>query len=221
MSSGPQTKIFLQGEGDSWYDRNKGALAAQTSFHEIDVLCRTLAAFRQEIHSILEIGCGNGAKLNQLCEFFEAEGKGIDPGAHAVADGNRSFGGNGRIQLSVSSADTLPFADKQFDLVYFGFCLYLVDRDDLFRAIAEADRTLKRGGFLAITDFDPPTRHKRAYHHKEGVLTYKQAYADLLTASGCYHLVSKHSFSHQSEHFTRDGNERLSVTIMHKELEPY
>jgi ubiquinone/menaquinone biosynthesis C-methylase UbiE len=219
MSSGPQTTIFLQGEGDSWYDRNKEALAAQTSFHEIDVLCRTLAAYRQDIKSILEVGCGNGAKLDQLCEFFGGEGRGIDPGALAVADGNRLFGGAGRIQLSVSSADRLPFADQQFDLVHFGFCLYLVDRGDLFKAIAEADRTLKRGGFLAITDFDPPTRHKRAYHHKDGVLAYKQAYADLLTSSGCYHLICKHSFSHQTEYFTRDGDERLSVTIMHKELE--
>ena len=221
MSSAPQTEIFLQGEADSWYERNKGALAAQKTFHEIDVLCSTLAAFRREIRSILEIGCGNGAKLNQLCEFFKAEGKGIDPSARAVADGNQSFGGAGRIELSVSSADTLPFADKQFDLVYFGFCLYLVDRDDLLGAIAAADRTLKRGGFLAITDFDPPTRHKRAYRHKLGVFSFKQAYADLFTGSGLYHLVAKHSFSHQTDHFTRDGNERLSVTIMHKELEPY
>jgi ubiquinone/menaquinone biosynthesis C-methylase UbiE len=216
-----QTRIFLQGEADSWYRRNKKALAARNTFHEIDVLCRTLATFKPEMRSILEIGCGNGAKLHQLCEFFEAEGRGIDPGADAVGDGNRSFADAGRIQLSVSSADRLPFEDRQFDLVYFGFCLYLVDRDDLFRAVAEADRTLKRGGFLAITDFDPPQRHKRAYHHRDGVFTYKQPYANLFSESGHYYLVSKHGFSHNTEHFTRDGDERISLAILYKELEPY
>ncbi len=221
MTSAQQTNIFLQGEADSWYQRNKGALAARTTFHEIDVLCRTLAAFKPEIRSILEIGCGNGAKLNQLSGFFEAQGHGIDPSAQAVEDGNRSFGGTGRVQLSVSSADTLPFADKHFDLVYFGFCLYLVDRDDLLSAVAAADRTLRKGGFLAITDFDPRHRHKRAYHHREGVFSYKQAYSDLFTASGLYHLVAKHSFSHQAEHFTRDADERVALSILHKELEPY
>jgi ubiquinone/menaquinone biosynthesis C-methylase UbiE len=219
MTSGPQTRIFQQGEGDGWYDRNKTALAAQTNFHEIEVLCKTLAPFRHEIRSILEIGCSNGAKLSRLCEFFQAEGKGIDPSVHAVDDGNQSMGSQGRVQLSVASAEALPFSDKQFDLVHFGFCLYLVDRDDLFRAMAEADRTLRRGGFLAITDFDPPIRHKRPYHHKQGVFAHKQAYSELLTASGEYHLVAKHSFSHQGDFFTRDGNERLSVTLLHKELE--
>jgi SAM-dependent methyltransferase len=219
MTSGPQTEIFLRGEGDGWYDRNKVALAAQTTFHEIEIVWKTLAPFGQEIRSILEIGCSNGAKLDRLCDLFQAEGRGVDPSVHAVEDGNRSLGPAGRVQLSVSSADALPFADKQFDLIHFGFCLYLVDRDDLFRTIAEADRTLRRGGFLAITDFDPPVRHKRPYHHKPGVFAHKQAYSELLTASGDYHLVSKHSFSHQGEYFTRDGNERISTTILHKELE--
>ena len=86
---------------------------------------------------------------------------------------------------------------------------------------AEADRTLKRGGFLGITDFDPPQRHKRAYHHRDGVFTYKQPYANLFSESGHYYLVSKHSFSHNTEHFTRDGDERISLTILYKELEPY
>lgn len=216
-----QTDVFVAGEADGWYERNKQGIANKHSFYDIDALCRTLESFKSEIRSVLEIGCGNGAKLRQLCSFFQCAGSGIDPSPQAVADGNRMFAATEQLQLQVSTADKLPFSGHCFDLVYFGFCLYLVGRDELLQAIAEADRALKSGGFLAITDFDPPQRHKRPYHHKEGVFSYKQSYADLFLASGRYYLVAKCSFSHQDNHFTRDGDERVSLTVLHKELDSY
>jgi len=118
-------------------------------------------------------------------------------------------------------ADLAMFQDESFDFVYFGFCLYLLDRRDLFSAIAEADRVLKNGGFLAITDFDPIHRHKRPYHHKEGVFSFKQDYSRFFTESEMYYLVAKNSFSHRQPFFDEDGNERVSTTLLFKETDAY
>jgi len=218
-----QSKIFVETEGDAYYLRNKSALARNDQFFCEDLLCQTLAPFQAEVKQILEIGCATGQKVQYLCQHFNASGVGVDPSAQAVADGNQrlSTAGTQNVLLQVSTANSLPFEKHRFDLVYFGFCLYLVDRDDLFSAIAEADRVLRPGGFLAIVDFDPAQRHKRPYHHREGVFSYKQQYAHLFTASGHYYLVSKHSISHRGHHFSKDSDERVSLCILYKEPQAY
>ena len=189
-------------------------------FSDIDWLMQELTPFREKIGSVAEIGCSSGYKLARICELIDAKGSGLDPSKLAVAEGNRKFGDE-RIQLHAGSASKLPFASQSFDLVYFGFCLYLLDRQDLLSAVAEADRVLKSGGFLAITDFDAIHRHKRPYHHKDGVFSYKQDYSQLFTASGMYFLVSKNSFSHHGASFDPDGDERVSTTLLFKEMDAY
>ncbi len=213
-----QSKIFLENEGDSWFERNKTAVERTSRYYETETIKRVLQHCQGSINNILEIGCSNGAKLLDLCDFFNATGYGVDPSTAAVESGNKQ---HKDLQLSVSTASELSYNDDTFDLVYFGFCLYLVDRNDIFKAVAEADRVLKRGGFLAILDFDPKQRHKRPYHHKPGLFSYKTSYADFFTTSGHYYLVAKESFSHGANHFTPDSDERVSVSILYKEPDAY
>lgn len=213
-----QSSIFLEIEGDSWFERNKAALAARGQHHEVETMKRVLLPFADNIHRILEIGCGDGAKLHELCRQFGAEGSGIDPSAAAVEHGGRAYPA---LNLAVGTAASLPHANESFDLVVFGFCLYLVDRADVMKAVAEADRVLKSGGFLAIVDFDPKLRHKRPYHHRPGLFSYKNSHADFFTAGGHYYLVAKESFSHAARHFATDSDERVSMCILYKEPESY
>ena len=215
-----QCQIFLEGEGDRWFDRNRSTLNQQKSFYENETIKRVLGSHRERIGHILEIGCGNGVKLADLCQFFAAQGHGIDPSSEAVREGMDKFP-NVNVHLDVSIASHIPHGDASMDLVYFGFCLYLVDRTEILKAVAEADRVLKSGGFLAILDFDPGNRHKRAYHHKPGLFSYKTSYADFFTASGHYYLVAKDSFSHSEHAFSLDSDERVSICILYKEPEPY
>jgi ubiquinone/menaquinone biosynthesis C-methylase UbiE len=218
-----QSQVFLQSEGDGYFDRNKSALNAEGDFFCEQLICETLSPFKPDINRVLEIGCANGVKLEYLCKFFEAAGAGLDPSSKAVNAGNERLSDSHvkNLTLTVGSANSLPFEKHEFDLVYFAFCLYLVDRDDLFAAIAEADRVLRPDGFLAIVDFDPAERHKRLYHHKESLFSYKRQYADLFTASGHYHLVSKHSLSHAGHSFVKDSGERVSLCLLYKEPDAY
>ena len=216
MSS--QSDAFLESEGDNWFERNQAALHSESSHFATDTVKRVLQGFNSDINNILEIGCGNGTKLNDLCSFFQASGSGIDPSTEATENGKKLYTD---LNLSVAIASDLPYENDFFDLVYFGFCLYLLDRNDVLKAVAECDRVLKTGGFLAILDFDPKQRSKNPYHHKPGMFSYKNSYSDFFTAGGHYYLVAKESFSHEANHFDINSDERISVCILYKEPETY
>jgi len=218
MRKNPQERAFLEAEGNYWYQRNKDALALDGEDDAIATIKRVLKSKTEDIHTILEVGCGNGKKIASLGEFFNAESYGIDPSEIAIQDGSKDFPNT---NLQIGTASKLPFINEQFDLVYFGFCLYLVDRGDILKAVAEADRVLRPGGYLAISDFDPTIRHKRDYHHCSGLFSYKTSYANLFTSSGHYYLVAKDSFSHKNSFFSENSDERVSISIMYKETDAY
>ena len=223
MSS--QDDIFKNGEADQWFARNRGAMdrlsdSDHVLSHDIQLLSGWLQPARNDIHNILEIGCCNGQKLQALCRELDASGAGVDPSSQAVEDGNMRMQGV-PAHLRCGTADALPFDSGRFDLVYFGFCLYLMDRRTLLQALSEADRVLRSGGFLAITDFDPGVMHKRTYTHREGIFSYKQDYSKFFTESGLYYLASKAAFSHRQAFFDPVADERVSMVLLYKEIDAY
>lgn len=223
-----QSIEFLENEGDAWFERNKLLVSNDDKHYDIEFIKRILNPFKININSILEIGCSSGVKLEELSAFFNADGYGVDPSTLAVQNGNDRISQNylndnikQKIKLEVSTSAKLRYLNASFDLVHFGFCLYLVDRDEIFSTVAEADRVLKKGGFLTIVDFDPIKRHKRSYHHKEGIFSYKTSYSDFFLNSGHYYLVAKESFSHVDNYFSFNSDERVSVSVLYKEIESY
>lgn len=218
-----QTEFFLRREGDAWFERNRQVLQAKGSFFECDLITSELSPFRAQIDDILEIGCGDGHKAQVLSRFFDARAAGIDPSQKAVDHGRERLEAQGelKVKLQVGTADRLPWPDASFDLVYFGFCLYLVGRNELRAAIADATRVLRPGGFLVILDFDPAQPHRREYEHCPGLFSYKLDYAKLFTVGGEYHLFGKRSFSHSGHHFSSDPNERVAMSFLYRETDPY
>ena len=218
-----QNQIFKNGEGDAWFKRNFAhtyTVAQLANSPDVQFLLDTLKPFQNEIGQVLEIGCSNGIKLEVIAQELNAKGVGIEPSSAAVDAGNERKK-NSDVTLHVGTGDILPYEDASFDLVYFAFCLYLFDRKTLMRSLAEADRVLRPGGFLAITDFDPGFRHKRSYNHFKGVYSYKQDYSSFYTQSGLYYLVGKHCFSHRDLFFDTSSDERISTSILFKEVDPY
>jgi len=215
-----QVEAFKQGEGDNWFARNRAYLESAGETFDVAYIARTLETHRGGINRIVEVGSGNGLKLDTLCKFFDADGLGIEPSPEAVAAGNARVGEGARMRLTVGTADELPADEQSVDLLFFGFCLCWVDRSDLFRAVAEADRVLRPGGFLVILDFDAAHPHRRPYHHHEGVFSYKQDHSTIFLASGLYSLAGKTSQSHGSAGFAEDSDERIAVSILYKERSP-
>ncbi|MGB6911936.1 MAG: hypothetical protein WBE42_04170 [Pseudolabrys sp.] len=59
-----------------------------------------------------------------------------------------------------ATADDLSaFGPDTIDLLIYGWCLYLCDREDLFKIVTEGDRILKDSGYLVVYDFHAAARH--------------------------------------------------------------
>lgn len=217
-----QRNTFLGGEGDAWFVRNLTGQDPRLERVATSRLIESLLPFADQIRTIIEVGSGSGSELQKLCVAFDAEGIGVDPSATAVSHGNeRAAKATIPMTLHVGTADKLPAAEASVDLLFFGFCLYLVDRHDLLRALAEAHRVVRAGGFVAILDFDPAVPHRRIYAHRDGLHSYKQDYAQILLATQLYSVAAKHGLSHVADHFEADANERVALTILYKETHPY
>lgn len=154
--SGPATEQWKLDRGDDWFVRNRADLGKR------DQVSRILTHFKEPCGTLLEIGCSNGWRLKQLHETMRCAVYGIDPSKLAVEEGTR-----GVLDLVVGTADLLPYPDRFFDIVIFGFCLFVIDPDDHFRVVAEADRVLKDGGLLIIDDYSFPRALTREYQESE------------------------------------------------------
>jgi len=120
--------------------------------------------------------------------------------------------------LMQATADNIPFENNRFDLVIFGFCLYLCDRKDLFKIAYEVDRVLADGGELAILDFSPAFPYRNPYSHQPGIFSYKMAYADLFTWNPAYFPIYQHVFVSPPENMEQ-VDERMSVVFLSKQME--
>ena len=204
-----QKEVFLETEGNNWFLRNKNS----TNQYEVDV--RVIERYTNNLHGkVLEIGCSKGNKLAKIVKNMK--GYGIDQSDSAIQEGLKN---HPKLKLNIGTADQLCFEDNFFDIVIFGFCLYLVDRSLLLKCVSEADRVLKNKGFLIITDFDSVLPSRRPYHHFNGVFSYKMHYEKLFLASPHYSLVEKKSYSHSGQEFIIDPQERISTSVLFKDLE--
>lgn len=211
-----QKSSFLEIEGDRYFERNRSALKDWRRQAEQDPLLRELARLRIRPEAVLEIGCSNGWRLRAMQEAHpEARLCGIDPSRLAVDYGRKNFPG---LHLQCGSADDLPFETAGFDLVLFGFCLYLMDRCDLFRIAAEADRVLRDGGVVVTLDFHPDGPTRTQYHHREGVYSYKMDYGRMFLWNPAYRCIGL-DLSWPTEAVRGDLRERLGVVAAVKNLD--
>jgi len=212
----PQRDIFVSSEGNGWYSRNISALDRSSVLRE-GIITRIAANISTADHStVAEIGCATGINLARLGQMRPIYGVGIDPSSKAIESGAAQYP---NLRLLQGTADKLPFEDASIDVLWFGFCLYLVDRSLISRVVAEADRVLKNGGLLVIHDFDPDFPRMRRYAHHNGLWSYKMNYSALFTANPAYVLIEKASFSHVDMQWTADPQERVGLWLCRKNIQ--
>jgi SAM-dependent methyltransferase len=207
-----QDTIFLEGEGDAWFERNREPYdPAQDPF----LHCLSSQSIRPR--DILEVGASRGDRLAALHDRYRANVTAVDPSAKAVADGKVLFPA---IQFFIATARSLPLADESYDLVITSFVFHWIDRKSLLASAAEIDRVLLPGGYLVIGDFAPFSPIKTRYHHRldAEVYTYKQDYSALFLATAGYIILAQHILDHQS---FKPGpeipeDERFSITLLKK-----
>ena len=209
-----QKAEFLGGEGDAWFERNLDKIARVEDFDRDAVVAEIgrVADVLPAGARVLEVGCGPGTRLAWLARNRGMSCAGLDPSARAVAFAVERHG----IDARVGTADALPYDAASFDVVIFGFCLYLCDREDLFRIAAEAHRVLKSPGWIVIHDFFSPTPTARAYRHKAGVSSFKMDYRSLFTWHPAYTVFSHRVMHHEHGGYTDDPDEWVAVSVLRK-----
>ena len=139
-----QKNIFLRYEGNNYFRRNE----YNTSNHNIRFIENLITKRFTKKNYLLEIGCGDGRLLNSLRKKKNFILHGLDPSKEAIQTLK-----NTNIKCSIGTADQLNYKSNLFDIVVFGFCLYLVDKSLLFNVASEVDRVLKKNGYILIYDF--------------------------------------------------------------------
>jgi SAM-dependent methyltransferase len=211
----PQKDVFLSAEGDAWFTRNESGLA--TRDWSRDPVCRRLEALPRAANEskVLEIGCGDGSRLQYLASLGSFQVYGLEPSEKAVAKAR----GRG-LSVTRSTADVLPFPDSSFDILVFGFCLYLCDDADLFRIALEADRVLAKDAWLLILDFEARAPTYKPYRHRAGILSRKMDYSSMFAWHPAYTLASYEKFHHQTEQWTDETDEWVSLACLRKRSSP-
>lgn len=169
-----QSQVFLAGEAKQWLNRNKDKIDVKG-----DPVLKMIEQAGLKPKRVLEIGCADGWRLLELRKRYRCEITGVDP----CPSQDSSFIEQG------TADDLLRCFDEEFDLVIYGFCLYLCDREDLFRIAMEGDRVLQDGGHIMVYDFIAHSPHAKRYAHKEGVKSFKMHYANLWLGNPAYRTV--------------------------------
>jgi ubiquinone/menaquinone biosynthesis C-methylase UbiE len=210
-----QKNIFLKSEADAWFARNKENLSRRN--FEDDNIVRAISDISKSSSNtmlkILEIGCGGGERLNYISNSINCSVSGVDPSLDAV---NHCKLNN--IDAIVGTADSLTHKDNAFDIVIFGFCLYLCDRGDLFRISTEADRVLKKEGWIIIQDFFAESPIQNEYHHTSGIKSYKMDYKTLFTWHPDYTCYQTKVYHHESQVFTDSSHEWVETSVIRRKI---
>ena len=150
-------------------------------------ILRSRKILAQRIHT-LDVGCGTGYNLKVFQEFGSAVG--CDISLEAL-DYSKKRGLDKIIQ---SNAEDLPFKDNHFDLITLLDVLYHKNVQSDVNALRECRRTLKKDGYLLITDsaFNfLRSQHDLAFHTRERYtkksLRQRLEQADFEVAKICYY----------------------------------
>lgn len=200
-----QTATVLATEANAWFDRNRNKIGTPEAIRG-DLLLKIIDDNGIKPTSVLEVGCANGWRLEELRKRYGCQCIGVDPSFAAMADGMSK---HPDISLYSGMAHFLSFPDNHFDLVLYGFCLYLSAPKWLFMVASEGDRVLRNNGYLGILDFHANTPHSVRYHHDPSMRSYKMDYANLWVWNPAYEPAKVFNIASKDM--------ELQASLLHKE----
>lgn len=206
-----QAEAFLREEGDKWWERNHAK--SHDDDPVLDCLRRNFSG--NNLGSVLEIGCANGWRLSEIKKLFPATScHGVDPSAHAIKDGSKE------IHLWCGTADVLarPGFYQNYNLIICGFCLYLCDREDLFKIVYGIDKALKDNGHLIIYDFCSRDPYARVFSHNQKLRSYKQDYSLFFLAHPAYKMKERRYYNAEGKPNPRDPDDVTVVDLLQKKI---
>jgi len=204
-----QKTEFLRSEGDRMFERYQ-----RWGHFEVNPVVFSLQDIAIKPKAILEIGCGAGHRLALLQKEFDAECHGIEPSPVALKYARVNYPD---LILEQGTAESLPYADNRFDVVIFGFCLYLCDLADHFRIAWQADRVLVDGGFMVINDFLPPVPYSNDFVHVAGMRSCKMEWSRMFSWNPAYRLISRRHLEDKKTTFSFSPDDQICIDVLRKD----
>lgn len=107
---------------------------------------KTIKMIPEDTRSLLDVGCGNGAIINNIPSSFYAVG--IDSSIQALEYVNRN--------KTVGVCNSLPFKDKSFDIVISAELLEHLDNQILSKTLTELQRISRKYILISVPFQEKP-----------------------------------------------------------------
>ena len=154
-----ENKTHKNSHNERVYNRGVERLRSPERTGRLEVNRVVKLCLDENIKTVLDIGTGSAL----FAESFYNHGikvTGIDTNP-VMIEAAGQFVPEGKFQRA--PAEAIPFADKSFDLSFFGVVFHEVD--DYLKALSEAYRVSVRGTailewYYKIEDFGPPLEHR-------------------------------------------------------------
>lgn len=104
---------------------------------------------RWTVRTALDLGCGFG-RMTPWIDTFATTTYGVDPNPEMIELAEAYYP---EIEFRTASAQQLPFADDQFDVVFTRGVLAHIPPENIERATAEIQRVLAPGGRVLLLEF--------------------------------------------------------------------
>ena len=185
-----QDDIFWNQEADNYFHRRNHSDRSDADRLQDDLPLELIRRNAITASPIAEIGAYNGFRLAEMNAESGCDATAFEPSSLAIEEGRRLYP---QVQFIRNTSTALDAADGDFNMVIIDFVLHWIDRSNLFRTIAEADRILAEDGWLIVGDVWTDAPHRTRYHHRPDmeIWTYKQDYAALFLSSNCYQEVDR------------------------------
>jgi SAM-dependent methyltransferase len=122
----------------------------------------------------LDVGCGTGALTSAILQLsYPASVRGCDPSGAMLP----SASADGRVSFQVADAQSLPYADQEFDLIVSGLVLNFIP--DASQAMNEMMRVARAGGTIAAYVWDYAGEMQLLRRFWDAAATVDPAAADL------------------------------------------
>ncbi|MBI3439911.1 MAG: class I SAM-dependent methyltransferase [Proteobacteria bacterium] len=136
---------------------------------------------------VLDVGCGTGTLAIAASKRVGAEVHGLDASVEMLARAeSKARRDRAKVAFTEGAAQTLPYADGQFDVVLATLMLHHLPRKDRELCAREMRRVLAPGGRLLVVDFAIAAQGQKgvlAHFHRHGHVK-PEALTELLSNAG-------------------------------------
>jgi len=150
-----QSDGYLSGASAKRYDHQVEVLfgGAAAAMRRQALVPLKAALERRSAARLLDVGCGTGRFLREVkANYPRLDVTGLDLSAHYLAVARRELRPWSRARLVVGAAESMPFADGQFDAITCIYLFHELPRGVRRFVVGEIRRMLKPGGVLVFVD---------------------------------------------------------------------